>query len=342
MKIITFFNNKGGVGKTTLLVNIAALLSLKEGKKILVLDADPQANTTQMVIPEEKWELYYGDNCTRQSIKDMFEPILDGDASVNPEITITTGSEHNFGFDLIPGHPTLSTFEDKLSEAWLGTQGGDIGGFRKTNWLNAVKRKFDDDYDLMFVDVGPSLGALNRSILLNSDFFITPMGSDIFSLMGIKNISEWIEEWEDKYSVAVTNALKRQKRIFDDYPLNSYPQSTTRFVGYCIQQYNARKFKDGRRPIMAYDRIISQIHSTITNDLSEFIPQYVVDDEELKLGDVPYLSSLIPLSQSANQPYFNLTYKDGIRGSQGNSVIEATEMITSITSSLMGNLGSEE
>lgn len=185
MKTIAFFNNKGGVGKTTLSANLSAFFVDRLDKKVLVLDCDPQANITQLAVSDEKWETYYGLNPSRQTIKDIFSPIVDGDSTVETNISLTHGSEHKFGFDLIPGHPELSIFEDKLSESWLSMLGGDIGGLRRTNWLKNVIERYQNQYDYLIIDVGPSLGALNRSILLNCDYFITPMGSDIFSLMSL-------------------------------------------------------------------------------------------------------------------------------------------------------------
>ena len=63
MKVITFFNNKGGVGKTTTIINLASYLSIYRGKKVLVVDLDPQSNSTQAILPEETWlEFYDPDN----------------------------------------------------------------------------------------------------------------------------------------------------------------------------------------------------------------------------------------------------------------------------------------
>ena len=55
MKVITFFNNKGGVGKTTTIINLASYLSIEKRKNVLVLDLDPQSNTTQAILPEDSW-----------------------------------------------------------------------------------------------------------------------------------------------------------------------------------------------------------------------------------------------------------------------------------------------
>lgn len=310
-------------------------------KRILVLDADPQANTTQMAISDEYWEEYYGMEPSRQTIKDLFMPIVDGEANIEPNIEITRGTEHKFLFDLIPGHPSLSMFEDVLSDAWGKSLSGDTGGIRKTNWLNLLKDYYNDDYDFLIIDVGPSLGALNRSILLNSEFFMTPMGSDIFSLMSLSNISSWIKNWEDDYDNAIKQALRKNLSALSKYTINTDTKLTTRYIGYSVQQYNARKFKDGKRPVKAYDKIIGQIHETIIENLSQFSSPNIEDYSQLKLGDVPYLSSIIPMAQSTNTPLFLLTSKEGIRGGQGISVVDATKMIDQISQNLLINIEGE-
>ncbi len=83
----------------------------------------------------------------------------------------------------------LSVFEDRLSTAWNNHTNGELGGARITNWLGALLTHFQDDYSIAIVDIGPSLGALNRSVILACDYIVTPLGCDIFSLIGIENIA---------------------------------------------------------------------------------------------------------------------------------------------------------
>ena len=192
MKVITFFNNKGGVGKTTTVVNLASYFAKHLDKRVLLIDLDPQANSSQLVISEDLWLNYYGNEARSQTIIDYFQPMIDGGADLGIHDVSVTRADNNYGIDLIPGHPKLSMVEEKMSSSWTECQGADKGGFRKLNWLNQFKFNFKDHYDFIFIDVGPSLGALNRSILLNTDYFVTPMGSDIFSLLGIENIAAWI------------------------------------------------------------------------------------------------------------------------------------------------------
>ncbi|WP_336758936.1 ParA family protein [Paenibacillus sp. USHLN196] len=339
MKIITFFNNKGGVGKTTLAVNIASYFSSHYGKKVLFLDADPQANSTQMVVPEEKWSEFYGEDAVNPTLMDFLSPISEGDSYVDFSYDPFPQSQSRFHFDLIPGHQRLSIVEDILSDSWNKCSSGDLGGFRKTNWLLSFKEHFKN-YDLMFVDVGPSLGALNRSILLNSDYMVTPMGSDIFSLIGVSNISVWIKSWMQIYTNAID--LLKQKTYGDSalnkHPLNFNLENTTRLVGFSIQQYVTRNFSTGRRAVASYDKIIREIPNTVLDQLG-FLIYNDLSVEDLNLGDVPYLYSLVPLAQSNNAPMYDLSYSDGLVGGQIASAEKFKSMISIICEKLNENIG---
>lgn len=323
MKTITFFNNKGGVGKTTTIINLASFLSIYKKKRVLVVDLDPQSNSTQAVLPEEKWFEFYDPNATKtqNTIYDYFRNMEEGDANFkNLEIPIGE-NDNNYQISLIPGHPRLSIIDDTMSKSWQESLGCDKGALRKLNWLNQLKES-NKQFDYILIDVGPSLGALNRSALLNSDFFITPMASDIFSLLGISNIEEWIDRWMLLYSNTINTFrinYSESDTFFSEYKINTDTSRTTRFIGYSIQQYSKRKFKQGERPTQAYEKVISSFHDRIVASLGKFVKKGVSMDN-LKLGDVPYVYSIIPLSQTSNTPIFELSYECGLRGNQRSSV----------------------
>lgn len=339
MKVLTFFNNKGGVGKTTLAVNVASFLSTKHEKRILFIDADPQANSTQMMIPDEQWEEYYGGNSSKSTLMSYLSPISEGDSTLNFGNDLLRNGENRFHVDLIPGHPKLAIVEDILSDAWNKCAGGDLGGFRKTNWLNLMKDHFREDYDFIIIDVGPSLGALNRSILLNTDFMLTPMGSDIFSLIGVSNISSWIGSWMDGYRNALTPLYQRySSETIEKYAINLDLKHTCRLIGFSIQQYVTRTFKEGRRPIASYDQIVKRIPEAIEENLGYLIYSGL-DIDRLNLGDIPYLYSLVPLAQSSKAPMYSLGRNEGVVGGQVNSVKKYYEMLEVICHKMLRNMG---
>lgn len=344
MKVVTFFNNKGGVGKTTTIINLASYLSIERNKDILVVDLDPQSNTTQAILPEESWLEFYDPQIQnrRKTIYDYFKDMEEGDANfLNIPVPVTS-AENKFKVSLIPGHPKLSIIDDTMSKSWSETQSCDKGAIRKLNWLNQLK-KDNSKYDYIFIDVGPSLGALNRSALLNSDCFLTPMASDIFSLLGISNIGEWIERWMTLYDNAISNfeqqfGQEESENFFEKYFINTDVSKTTRYIGYSIQQYSKRKFKSGERPTKAYEDVIKNFHKEIEKSLGKFV-KTGLPFEDLKLGDIPYVYSIIPLSQTANVPIFELTYTTGLRGNQSSSVDSYKNYLSKIADNFINNIG---
>lgn len=347
MKIITFFNNKGGVGKTTTVINLASYIQKKKDKKILLIDLDPQANSTQAILPEETWGEYYDMDRSelKRTIFDCFSAIRNGDSEF-VKIEPISCESNRYGISLLPGHPKMSIIDDVMSKSWQETQAAERGGLRKLNWLNKLKQEYEDNYDYAFIDVGPSLGALNRSALLNSDYFLTPMASDVFSLWGISNIGEWMEQWTTLYQGAIDLFRKREgivesEKFFNKFYINTNVKLTTRYIGYSIQQYAKRKFKTGERPTSAYEGVIKEFHEKIIATLDSYIKKGL-SYSDLKLGDVPYAYGVIPLSQTANCPIFELTYADGLRGSQGSSVKNYENYLKTIADGVIRNIGGEK
>ena len=135
---ISLFNNKGGVGKTTLTCNIAAHFAFELRKRVLLVDCDPQCNTTQLVLNEEITQKLYKarDNRSKTgTILDVVRPLQLGDSAIDANVSPILASSHRFGADLLAGHPRLSIVEDILSGAWAEAGAGTIGGIRKSNWV---------------------------------------------------------------------------------------------------------------------------------------------------------------------------------------------------------------
>lgn len=113
---------------------------------------------------------------------------------------------------------------------------------------------------------------------------------------------------------------------------------TTRYIGYSIQQYSKRKFKNGERPTQAYEKVINSFHAEIEKALGKFVKDGI-ESEELKLGDVPYVYSIIPLSQTANTPIFELSYATGVRGNQTSSVENYKKYLNTLAENFVKNIG---
>ncbi|MGV2123093.1 ParA family protein [Agrobacterium vitis] len=318
MKIVSFFNNKGGVGKTTLTGNIASYFASDLKKRVLIVDCDPQCNITQYILGDEKTiNLYWPADPHKKAsqastIMDIVQPIVDGDATINESVKPIQARANRFSVDLLAGDPRFSLFEDQLSQAWNEIPSGKAGGFRVSNWLRSYLNTLETKYDIAFIDVSPSLGAINRSVLLSSDNFITPLGADAFSLLGVRNISRWISTWTEYYEVGLQQAERFNSGMLERYGISKILPIKNGYLGYTLQQYIAKSKEGVRRPTKAYERILNDVPKEVDTHLSNFAPK----NADLRLGDVPNLYSLIPLAQTVNSPIIGLKSKDGLVGSQ--------------------------
>ncbi|MFH1976990.1 MAG: ParA family protein [Pseudomonadota bacterium] len=338
---ISMFNNKGGVGKTTLTCNIASYFAKVENKRVLVVDCDPQCNATQLIMGEEfatdfYWNSPGGSNIT--TIRDVLQPIEEGDSHISESIKPILGSKSRFGVDLLPGHPGFSIVEDRLGAAWHDLLGGDIGGIRKSNWNAVLCARIADQYDFVFFDLGPSLGSINRCVLIGCDHFLTPMGTDIFSILGVKNIASWIDHWLDLYEKSVALCEQRNPGRLKEYGISELPLIRSGYLGYTMQQYITKSKQGVRRATVAYENIIKMVPDEIDKSLGKYFAKGI-EIGDAKLGDVPHLYSLIPLAQSVAAPILDLRSGDGLVGSQYKNRDDYEKIIRSICFHLSENIG---
>jgi len=256
MKIISVFNNKGGVGKTTLIWHLAHILSEK-GKKILILDLDSQCNISLYGMHEEELEKIWraeesiidnGFDSARnqmsdEDFKNLFKKtrtmhfiLKSVEEGISDFDELPPPCKINSNLDLIPGRLTLFMYENKISERWSGMFLGEslsirtITKIRKTAELYSAKNA----YDFVIIDTSPSLGSLNKVIISTADGFIVPCLPDMFSLYGIKNIGKALMQWEREFSTCYQFLSKEKRREF--------PERFVNFLGYTI--YNAKKRSD--------------------------------------------------------------------------------------------------
>ena len=164
--IISITNQKGGVGKTTTNINLAACLALK-GKKVLILDIDPQGNTTS------------GIGVSKKTLEKTVYNILVDDEFDPREAIINTSVEN---LDLIPASVDLAGAEVELVQ---------IDGREKAlkNGLDKIR----DNYDYIFIDCPPSLGLLTINSLAAVDSVLIPIQCEFYALEGVSQLVSTIE-----------------------------------------------------------------------------------------------------------------------------------------------------
>ena len=307
--VLTFFNNKGGVGKTSLVYHLSWMFS-ELGRTVVTVDLDAQANLTAAYLDEDKlenlWEKQSGPTTVYRAIEpltrvgDLEEPGLE---EVNPQLY------------LVPGDVALASFEDTLSEAWP-TSMGDSNLYRPFRiqtafWQVAQKAAERVHADIILVDVGPNLGAINRSALIASDYVAIPLGADLFSLQGLKNLGPTLRSWR-------SNWRKRLDNWKDpDFEL---PQGAMTPLGYIVQQHGVRL----SRPVKAYDKWVNRMpavyHESVLEDTT---PAATPEADPECLATLKHYRSLIPMGQEARKPIFKLTPAEGAIGSHAQAVVNA-------------------
>ncbi len=315
-RALTFMNNKGGVGKTTLACNLAYDLSERKGKNVLVVDLDPQCNATQLLLEEDVWAGILSDTAAHKdprSILYSLSEIRRGDSAVRADLAPVKSPR--FGVSVLAGHPSLALVEDTLSASWSQLLAGDLGGGRRTNWLSQLIAQIPGDFDYVVVDVGPSLGALNRSVIIGTDYVLTPTAADLFSLFALENIADWITHWGRRFTQAVDRLVETYGDDAHSVGLARHEQLKASYLGFTIQQYVTKSSSDGqRRGVKSYDFYRKQIPTKAERLAQALRPSSGGTAHDL--GTVPHMFSMVPLAQGRHAPIASLTKEDGLRGAQ--------------------------
>ena len=306
MKTIAFFNNKGGVGKTSLVYHLAWMFSEK-GVRVLVADLDPQSNLTSMFLEEDRLaELW--DNGSQQTIYDCLQPLMERTGDISKPYVERPSA--NLG--LLPGNLVLSRFEALLSETWSKCLDGDVGAFRiQTAFYRLIAQAAEQmQAELVLIDVGPNLGAINRSALIAAQQVILPLAPDLFSLQGLKNLGPTLREWRKGWS----------KRV-DELPPGAdviLPGGEMRPEGYVVMQHGIRD----SRPVKAYQRWLERIPGVYRESIRDESPDGAprVEHDPYNLALLKHYRSLMPLAMDAHKPMFSLRPADGAIGAHVEAV----------------------
>lgn len=307
MRSIAFFNNKGGVGKTSLVYHLAWMYS-DLGYRVLAVDLDPQANLSAMFLDESRFEELWPDGKHPNTVMGSIEPLMKGIGDVKrPHVEEITES-----LGLLVGDLGLSSLEDELSLQWPQCADGKERAFRVISafhrMIEMARRSWQAD--LILIDVGPNLGAINRAAIIASKYVVVPLSPDLFSLQGLKNLGptlrQWKRGWSDRY----------KKNPEPDLEL---PRGGMNPIGYVIQQHSTRM----DRPVKAYSRwmaLVPEIYRTSVLDKTGNSRSILPEKDSDCLAMVKHYRSLMPLAMEARKPIFHLRSADGAIGSHGLAV----------------------
>lgn len=306
MRTIAFFNNKGGVGKTSLVYHLAWMFA-DRGVPVLAVDLDPQANLTAMFLNEDRLEEIWPEAEEHPAtVYGAVRPILRGIGDIAAPAVERITPE----LGLLPGDLGLSGFEEKLSTAWPNCHNSDEAAFRIMTAFHRLMKEMAGEWaELVLIDVGPNLGAINRSALIASDHVCLPLAPDLYSLQGLRNLGpaliRWRATWADLQG-------KAPKDI-------SLPAGSMLPAGYVVMQHGMRD----SRPVKAYQRWMDKIppvyRTAVLGEIAGGIVPRVAEDPNC-LAQLKHYRSLMPLAMEAHKPMFYLKPADGAIGAHVEAV----------------------
>jgi chromosome partitioning protein len=299
--ILAFFNNKGGVGKTSIVYHLSWMYA-DLGMNTVAVDLDPQANLSAAFLSDERMTELWPDGEHPDTVYGCVQPLIRGVGDIS--------SPHLEGISprlvLLPGDLALSNFEDQLSEVWPKCLDRDERAFRVTSafWRIMQAAARQRSAEIVLVDLGPNLGAINRAALISCDYVVVPLSPDLFSLQGLRNLGPRLRRWRDDW--------KKRLEVNPAADLE-LPSGAMQPAGYLIQQHSVRL----DRPVQAYDRWIAQIPSTYRRAvLDEDQPKSLSFENDPEcLALLKHYRSLMPMAQQARKPMFHLRPADGALGS---------------------------
>lgn len=310
MKIITLYNHKGGVSKTTTTYNLARYLKNK-GKKVLVVDADPQCNMTEMLLcdlieelDEEAEKTGNVKDLPGTSLLEILQPRFDGDVpAVQIENIENVKVDENLW--LIRGDVSLSKLEDSMAESHSQRFSNKIHEKRNYVALGDMLQRYGKKIcvDYILIDVGPSSGALTRCCFLACDAFLIPMSADRFNVQAIHTLTEILHRW-----------IQEHDQVYSDFSKLGLPIriGKPQFLGAIPQHF--KKYKG--KPKAGFELWMNRIQNTLMRELvpslSEIDTSIVegITSENIIVTKIPDFGSLAVCAQECGKAVFEVQQED--------------------------------
>jgi chromosome partitioning protein len=317
LKIVTLYNHKGGVSKTTSTFNLANYL-VDQGKRVLMVDADPQCNLTEIALASTIADLdEKAANSTSvhiaelpgSSVLDALNQRVKGDAAFIDLAKVKTHAVRK-NLNLLRGSVDLSSIEDDLAEAHVQRLAMRTNLMRTYVAIGDFLTRLADKegYDYVFIDVGPSSGALTRAFVLACDAFFLPVAPDRFNVQAIGTLSKILDRWMKEH------AMIRKQYEDLDLPIRS---GSLAFLGAIVQAF---KLYAGR-PKPGYKLWMGRLPKEISSSLKPVMQKHSSDGHGLYLPssskaiavEIPDFNQLAPLMQEVGKAVFNIAQSDTAR-----------------------------
>ena len=330
--VLTFFNNKGGVGKTSLVYHLAWKLS-DLGHRVLTCDLDPQANLTAAFLSEDKLEKIWGDDAGvgGETIWQCVAPLTQSD-NIRSPVVVEISPE----LALIPGDLALAGFEETLSDEWPNALRS-ANLHRPFRVPTAFSTLIQDGArqtgaSIVLVDVAPNASAINRSAMIATDFIVGPLAADWFSFLDLRLLGPTLKKWREGW-----------KKLKDHWKQPEFPLPAGGMlpIGYMVQQPSIRL----NRPAKALDKWVNRMPEEYARNLlgnkKGPYAKTPAQDKENALATVKHYRSLVPMAREARKPIFHLTAADGAIGGHASAAINAGQDFKVMAKKIMERVEAE-
>jgi cellulose biosynthesis protein BcsQ len=337
-KIVSIFNHKGGVSKTTTTFNLGWMLA-RLGRRVVLVDADPQCNLTGVTLGlNSEWppEDFSDEDFDAQSesfsnvqreAQDFwtanFERTLYGALKpafesaprlLEPVDCLPVAGRD--GLFLLPGHLQLGEYEVTLSVAQeLSGSLLPLRNLPGAPYYLLSETASALNADIVLIDMSPSLGALNQNLVSTSDLLVVPTAPDYFSLMALQSLARVLPRWARWAEAAGENQLLREA----SYP---FPELRLKLAGSVIQRYRLYRAPTPDNPygtptgpfrawIQKVDEAMAEEFVPALDQAGLVLPDAVYAAADIQpsrvLAQVQEFNSLLPKSQDHRVPVFELT-----------------------------------
>lgn len=319
-KIISIFNNKGGVGKTSICWNLGDALG-RSGKKVLLIDFDPQCNLSIAVLGDEQFietlpqqNVPYG-----TTIRSFLQRLIQGTGG--EELFLHHGEYTNNNVSLVAGDFWLNVYADTLNLGNDLLAGTGLARYVALRKLVQEAEEKHGEFDYVLVDLPPSFGSLVRAAFYASDYFIMPCTSDSFSVYCISLIGQMVPRFVDDWQSGLSR-FKLTNQHYSDFDLLGRPK----FAGWIFNGFDTARERRtsaevktdaplGDRKMMRADQTmhnklvgaIENLTITLTNGITRYNPIARNDTQYSRIGDIEDANVLIQNSLCLHVPLGELT-----------------------------------
>jgi cellulose biosynthesis protein BcsQ len=309
-KRLVLFNHKGGVGKTTLTVNLACAL-VDAGKRVLVVDTDPQCSLSSFFLEEQFLDkmLDKSETAEGNTLWSALRPVSEG---TGPPGTIQAVKVRE-RLHLAVGDIRLANYENSLADCWTLCLQRNRRGYHCTAALSNVVKDLatTTNADFVFFDAGPNIGPLNRIVLLDCTHFIVPAACDLFSTRALKTLgfalSEWVSTWESA-----------RERAPDGTPLL---KGKPKLLGYIPQGFRVYRGEMVESSLKVLSKLESRIVEFVWKPLQTAYDLSIEEQpSKLMLGQVKFFGTLVTDAQNQGAPIWEVSGGNAVAKNEAQQV----------------------